>query len=159
MIIQFVGVDPGQVHTGVVSFEIDPSARTFVINPTLVQGLDVATTKRVIAADGQPMTYIEAYRPRSHFGGDREMQQFIHDLGAALRPNSRVIDNTGVKQVVTKKLLEALGVWNFPQRTHHQDLRSAARIGIYGALKNDEFNQVLYELVFDHAYGNPWGRR
>jgi len=64
--------------------------------------------------------------------------------------------NTGVKKVVRRQLMELVGVWSFPTVTHHQDLRSAARIGLLGMLKHAVMNQLLADVVADHLKGMTW---
>jgi hypothetical protein len=64
--------------------------------------------------------------------------------------------NTGVKKVVRRQLMDLLGVWSFSTVTHHQDLRSAARIAIYGMLKHAVMNELLADVVADHLKGRTW---
>jgi hypothetical protein len=40
--------------------------------------------------------------------------------------------------------------------THHDDLRSAARILVLGMLKNPMLNEVLSDYVRDRIKGRPW---
>jgi hypothetical protein len=67
-----------------------------------------------------------------------------------------VLNNTGVKKVVRQPLMELLGVWKFSTTTHHQDLRSAARIALLGMLKHQELNRLLTEVVKDNLEGRGW---
>lgn len=152
--VKFAGIDPGLVHTGLVSFELDPSRRLWRIFAEAIPGPDIEATKKLLAG-WSGKVFIEAYRPRSHFGTDPAMTKAVNDMKAAL-PKAKVLNNTGVKQVVRQPLMELLGVWRFGISTHHQDLRSAARIGLYGALKDDELNAVLAGFVTDHIDGRAW---
>lgn len=52
--------------------------------------------------------------------------------------------------------MNLLGVWKFSTVTHHQDLRSAARIALFGMLKNEETNRLLADVVADHLKGSDW---
>jgi hypothetical protein len=99
--------------------------------------------------------FIEAYRPRSHFNTDARMTEAVNATRAAL-PGSIVLLNTGVKKVVKQPLMELLGVWKFSTPTHHQDLRSAARIALLGALRDDKLNRIIADIVRDHINGNDW---
>ena len=76
--------------------------------------------------------------------------EFRKELGGT------VLQNMGVKKVVKSPLMELLGVWNFNTPTHHQDLRSAARIGLLGMLKDDILNKLLTDIVADHLSGEAW---
>ena len=72
-------------------------------------------------------TTIEAYRPRSHLQSDARMGALVNKLRDSI-PGSRTMDNTGMKTVITPELMKLMGVWLFTTKSHHQDLRSAARI-------------------------------
>lgn len=161
--IRVVGVDPGLVHTGAVRFNFDPEGKRYALDFQVFEG----------GPDGEgpdipqfliwwdmyeaTHTFVEAYKPRSTYKTDADMGRIVNDLVRATNSKKGLL-NTGVKRVVRKPLMELLGAWTFSQRTHHQDLRSAARIGLYGMLKDPELNQVLYDYVTDHLAGNPWGK-
>ena len=63
--------------------------------------------------------------------------------------DSEVLDNTGVVKTIRPNLLKLLNLWDFQQKTHHQDLRSAARIMLLGMLKDPEINETMYHIVND----------
>lgn len=153
--IAVIGVDPGLVHTGLVRLELNPVKRTWSTGFHAVLDLRYDEIVRWCKEGRPDKVFIEAYRPRSHFQSDARMVQAVHELKQRL-PGARVLDNTGVTKVVTPELLQLLGLWKFSMTTHHQDLRSAARIAILGLLKNEQWNQILAELVMDHVDGNPW---
>lgn len=154
--VVIIGIDPGLVHTGVVAIELDDLRRSWHVEPHVVAGLDVDEVKDIVTSyDAKDYVFIEAYRPRSHYGTDARMGKGVADMKAAIK-GSTALDNTGVKQVVGQPLMEMLGVWKFSQTTHHQDLRSAARIGLYGALKVPYLNQILTEFVTDQLDGRAW---
>lgn len=150
-----VGVDPGLVHTGVVAFRFSPGLRRVQVDTFLVSGPDAASVRTIATARLPASVFIEGYRPRSHLSSDKRMQQAVTEMHRAL-PQSRVLDNTGVKKVVRKGLMELLQVWNFHTVSHHQDLRSAARIALYGMLKDEQLNGVLANVVLDHLQGRTW---
>lgn len=153
--LRIVGVDPGLVHTGVVTFVFRPEDRTFTHFEDVVSGLDVGRVEEIVTLDHPAAVFIEAYRPRSHYDNDARMGAAVNDLKRVL-PNATALDNTGVKQVVSRELMELLGVWKFRTSTNHQDLRSAARIAIYGMLKDTEWNALLAQIVIDALDGNHW---
>lgn len=141
------GVDPGLVHTGVVHLIFGPNG-DLKVEHAAMDGSDVVGTigyANLFAPKSH--IFIEAYRPRGNtYGTDAPMRELMAGLGLGIK-KGKVIDNTGVKQVVKEPLMRLLGCWNFGTRTHHQDLRSAARIGIFGALKDPELNTILYNYV------------
>lgn len=53
-----------------------------------------------------------------------------------LIPNAEPFRNGGYKSDVPDSLLKALGLWKFG-KSHHQDIRAAARLGIFYAMRND----------------------
>lgn len=153
-----IGIDPGLVHTGVVSIIFDPSARTINIDHEVIDGPDWAAAHRWIqGAFANPVdavVFIEGYRPRSAFDTDQRMVKAVNDFRRAL--GGQVINNTGVKKVIRHQLLDMLGLWKFSTTSHHQDLRSAAYIALYGIVKDEEMNRLLAGVVLDYLTGDPW---
>ena len=148
----FSGIDPGIVTTGVVTLSIDSDERVFqVYEKALTQeelpSLSLWTPAKRI--------FIEAYEPRSNFGHDTRMAELVKQI--ADKTGGKVISNKGVKKVIRKKLMEYLGLWNFQTQTHHQDLRSAAYIMLYGMVKDEVGNQLLTQIVLDHLAHDDWG--
>ena len=68
----------------------------------------------------------------------------------------KVLLNEGVKKVIRPELMKLLHVWLFSTKTHHQDLRAAARIGLFGMVKDEHLNRVLADIVRDHLDGCDW---
>lgn len=148
-----VGVDPGLVHTGVVYMAFDAGQRIIEVDHEAVAGLNEARVQQFYAAT-QPHIFIEAYRPRSNLNSDKRMVEGVARIRAATK--GKVLNNTGVKTVVKKSLMELLGVWSFSTTTHHQDLRSAARIALLGMMKDETMNRLLADIVRDHIAGRDW---
>lgn len=151
--VHVVGIDPGLVHTGVVSMKFNRPDKRVDVAATAIDGPDPAATRNWLF-DAKPIVYIEGYRPRSNFDSDARMVTAVNDFRKAF--DGTVLANTGVKKVVKSPLMELLHVWNFGIVTHHQDLRSAARIGLLGMLKDDHLNKLLTDIVADHLRGEPW---
>ena len=150
-----VGVDPGMVHTGMVSLLFKADCRELVISDRVIQGPDAKAVRAAIPLCGvKTWKFIEGYRPRSNFFGDNKMVETVARMQHELR--ATVVQNMGAKQIVRRPLMELLGVWSFSTATHHQDLRAAARIAIFGMLKDDELNQVVAGVVRDHVDGHTW---
>lgn len=156
-----VGIDPGLVHTGAVRLVFKHEARSLVIDHEALLGDDA--NKVAAWADGsgihpslysKPHIFIEGYRQRSSFNTDKRMIEAVSEMRVATK--GTVLDNTGVKKVVKRELMDLLGVWKFSTPTHHQDLRSAARIALYGMLKDDDLNAVVTGVLVDHLNGRPW---
>lgn len=155
--IGVIGIDPGLVHTGAVRILLLPEEQKFSTDFLVVDGVSDAELDKLAewcSLFTDPV-FIEAYRPRSHFQNDARMGKAVNDL-KRLIPRAKSLDNTGVKQVVKTDFMKALDVWTFPVVTHHQDLRSAARIGLYGLMKDEASNEVLADFIRDHLEGNSW---
>jgi hypothetical protein len=156
-IAHVVGVDPGLVHTGVVSLLFKSTTQVLEVEHILIPGPDAGTTASWIQyrRTGAPKVYIEQYRPRQSFGTDTRMVQAEQDMRRAM-PYATFLPNMGIKRVVTKDLMKLLQVWDFTTPTHHQDLRSAARIALLGMMKDDETNVLLADVVRADFDGSPW---
>lgn len=150
-----VGVDPGLVHTGVVFMQFFPASREVLVDSKAVLGPDPVEVRQFFGMYQPAHIFIEGYRPRSHYGTDEPMLKAVAAMKAGL-PNSIVLQNTGIKKVVKRPLLEALKCWSFATTTHHQDLRSAAYIAVLGMMKDDQLNELLSDFVRDLADRRPW---
>lgn len=153
-----VGLDPGLVHTGCVRMVFNIRSQMISLDHEVINGLNsAATTAWAEDARGlaHPDIFIEAYRPRHNLSSDQRMVAGVAELRAML-PGAIVLPNLGITRVVPMQLMALLGVWDWPQSTHHQDLRSAARIALLGMMKNPRLNQVLSATVRDHLAGRTW---
>lgn len=65
-----------------------------------------------------------------------------------LIPEAEGVRNGGYQTDVPNELLKALGLWKFG-RSHHQDCRAAARLGLFYAMRNDleDFVNGVGELL------------
>lgn len=156
-----VGVDPGLVHTGVVSYLIYPDLKRIDADYFVAENGEVHTVAEFLEARDHWLSptkiFIEQYRPRSHFSTDAQMTVLVREFATRL-PWSQVIDNTGIKSIVKKPLLGLLKSTKFPT-THHNDLLSAARIAVLGMLKDDKLNELLTTVVKDSLNGRTWDVR
>lgn len=154
--VTLIGIDPGVVHTGIVSISLlpdDPATgitASVAVQSHVVNGLNADDVVSWLTSKHPQWStrriYVEAYRDRGNsFGEGKEMRAFETQIKGRL--GCTVLDNTGVKQVVTKELMDLFGVWQFSVSTHHQDLRSAARIALYGGMKDETINARLTRVV------------
>ena len=148
-IITIIGIDPGLVHTGVVMIKIDTIKNIHRVEHKIVESDNPAETAAWVRrhdASNQAYIYIEKYLDRGTvFNTHSRMRVFEQELKRAL-PTAKLVDNTGAKKIVTRELMELLDVWKFPT-TNHQDLQAAARIALFGALKDTGLNRALYNLT------------
>ena len=158
-----VGIDPGIVNTGIVVYFICPQERRVILKHTAIEGCKVEDIRAFLALCldlffARPWTYVfvEAYRPRSHFDTDARMGAAVNEI-KKMGPEVYALDNSGVKNVVSRAMLELLNSWSFSTKSNHQDVRSAARIAILGMLKNETLNNLLAQVVLSKIEGDsPW---
>lgn len=161
-VYRVVGIDPGLVHTGLVVTEWHTGTELIARSHEVIQGATrqdhVDQVVETLSGLGKlDRVFIESYRNRGNsYGTDPAMRELMQMLRAATtRWPVSVLDNTGVKKVVRAPLMKAVGLTGWPT-THHQDLESAARILLYGMLKDPDLNQVVAEAVIAHVDGRGW---
>lgn len=145
-ILHVIGIDPGLVHTGVVEISLDTESLKLETNHVLINGPDAGAVAEWVYRRPEPAVFIEKYRPRSHYGTDERMVKAEAAFKQAM-PKAVLLDNTGVLKVVSQDLLESIGLWRFATPSHHQDLRSAARVALLGMLRDPEMNRQLARFV------------
>ena len=148
--LQVFGIDPGIVHTGLVELNWDFHNRKLRVNARSVDGITeqsvIELQKRIEQRRWRKSNIIvEEYRPKSHFSTDTKMVEGQAMLKLHL-PSAKIINNSGVKSIVTKELLQLLDLYDWPT-THHNDLRSAARIALLAMLRDERANNRLAEFV------------
>jgi hypothetical protein len=134
------------VHTGVVSLMFFPERRHIAVGHCVVLGPDAQAVKQYCPA--KAIGFIEGYRPRHHMQHDSKMVKAVAEMRAAT--GFKVLDNTGVKKIVLPSVMEVLGVQKFSTPTHHDDLRSAARIALLGMYKDTDLNRLVATVIKAH---------
>ena len=66
-------------------------------------------------------------------------------------PDSILQRNAGYQTDIPNELLKRLGLWKF-EKSHHQDVRAAARLGLFWAMRNDvkEVIDDIGKVVNEH---------
>ncbi|WP_247926842.1 hypothetical protein [Streptococcus intermedius] len=59
-------------------------------------------------------------------------------------PNAILQRNAGYQSDIPNELLKLLGLWKF-KKSHHQDVRAAARLGLFYAMRND-VEEVIQDI-------------
>lgn len=171
--VLLVGIDPGIVDTGVVWIDLDPEKKTINIcarvwknvtyregkvvkvSPTFLQELEQEIQKNRAEFPGL-YVFIEGYRNRGRNPiQDQKMLMLVQTIHGRLK-KSEVVDNTGVKNVVTDHVLKLLSLYHWDQPTRHGDLRSAARIALKGAYGHPVLNLLVATVVRDQLKGGSW---
>ena len=149
--LQVFGIDPGIVHTGLVELNWDFHNQELRITARSVDGVteqSVIELRRCIQRRvwRKSNIIVEEYRPKSHFSSDTKMVEGQAMLKLHL-PSAKIINNSGVKSIVTKELLQLLDLYDWSTTTHHNDLRSAARIALLAMLRDERANNRLAKFV------------
>lgn len=161
--VSVVGVDPGIVHTGIVAATFYPDDHRISVAYSALAGDKapahaglIRHTCFTLPTTAPTGVFVEAYRERgTSYGTNVPMRELLAEIRRQM-PEVTIVDNTGVKKVVKPALLKLLGLWKFEQTTHHQDLEAAARILVFGMLKDPELNELLADVLLDTINGNPW---
>ena len=156
MILTWTGVDPGLVDTGLVTITLNNENRSIHVMATALRNTDAETVADYLTnSQDLGAVFVEKYLDRgTTFSTHSEMREF-ETLLKKLVPSIVLLNNTGVKQVVKDDMLRRLHCYDFPT-TRHRDLQAAARIGIYGALKDPAANSLIYQCLIDDVRGKPW---
>lgn len=159
--MHIVGIDPGLRDTGTVLLSFDTHHRTIVTRAFVVDGQALKADASIIRnwLDSlevqQPRVFIEKYVPRPGMTTSPDMLALENLIRVSL-VNTKLVRNTGVKQMVPREVLTLLGLWSFSIQTNHDDLRAAARIAVYGMMKNPTLNTLLADVISDELDEQPW---
>ena len=141
---------------------IDPSSNFYTSSTTGVVLLDNATKinhwrvaygvdnfKKGFEEVGKTLDYdvvvIERFTSRENDRArDNTPVQTIEAIMSCY-PEAQLIGNNGYKLTVPDALLKVLGLWKFSDKTHHNDLRASARIGLHWAVMN-EVREVIEDI-------------
>ena len=87
---------------------------------------------------------VEEYKARDN---DKSKDNSVLETIAYIQlcyPNLILQNNAGYKSDIPDDLLKILGLWKF-EKSHHQDIRAAARLGLFYALRND-IEEVIQDI-------------
>lgn len=87
---------------------------------------------------------IEKYEARDNdIAKDNSVLETIA-LFQVLFPDAILQRNTGYQSDIPNALLKKLELWKF-DKSHHQDVRAAARLGLFWAMRND-IEEVVHDI-------------
>jgi len=172
-VANLIGLDPGIVDTGAVWVSLDGKEKTLHANSKVWRNvtkkakLGIEVNQQFLdelswyveyaTTVGVPtFVFIEGYRNRGRNPQqDQKMTTLVQAIHKTLS-GSVIVDNTGVKNVVTDATLSLLEMdhWDIP--THHSDIKSAARILLKGAYQHEELNSLVADLVLDRLTEKQW---
>lgn len=170
MQLTLLGIDPGIVDTGAVAIRLDFNERLIDVTAkawtgvTDRLGFSVVTSPQFLkelrdfelqqrANTSALFAGVEGYRPRGkNSRQDEEMTNLVQNIRANLT-FGRVVDNTGIKLVVTEPALKLFHVSRFKKGTNHADLKSAARVALMRGLSMPDVNPLLADYYRDNLLG------
>lgn len=94
---------------------------------------------------------VEEYRARDN---DKSKDNSVLETIASIQlcyPEAVLQFNAGYKSDIPDELLKVLGLWKF-EKTHHQDIRASARLGLFWAMRNniEEVVQDIGKVVSEY---------
>lgn len=99
------------------------------------------STGRALEAD---VVVCEEYKVRDNdYSRDNSVLETISAIQLCC-PEVILQRNAGYKTDITDDLLKSLNLWTF-DKSHHQDVRAAARMGLFYALRND-IEEVITDI-------------
>lgn len=93
---------------------------------------------------GFDVVVVEEYKARDN---DKSKDNSVLETIAYIQlcyPNLILQNNAGYKSDIPDDLLKILGFWKF-EKSHHQDIRAAARLGLFWAMRND-IEEVVHDI-------------
>lgn len=133
---------------------IDPSSNKINTSTTGIVLMDNATVvryesipygasnfKKWWSSLGKTLEYdiaiVEKYEARdSDYSRDNSVKDTIKMIKACI-PNIIEQRNAGYAKDIPEPLMKKLGLWKFDEKSHHQDIRAAARLALFHAMRND----------------------
>ena len=160
-----VGIDPGIVDTAAVKLTFNFEQETWSLrtrvwsNVTERLGLNDVHVQQEFLDDlrafCETAPFIEGFRQRGRDTlQDQRMLALIRELKQGLK-GSTIVDNTGIRKIVTEPMMKLFEVSRFPG-TNHADLKSAARVALAGGIKSEELNPLLARFVTQRLLENKW---
>lgn len=148
---------------------IDPSSNVHKTSTTGIALLDNATVIDVWVVPygidnltdwfqtvGKGLTYdqvvIERYDVKHGDEGRDNSTKLVMEHAMSLYPEADCFRNVGYATDVPDALLKKLGMWLFTDKTHHHDIRSACRLALFWAMRNDI--QEVVNAMGDKLYEN-----
>ncbi|VTS50527.1 phage protein [Streptococcus anginosus] len=87
---------------------------------------------------------VEKYEARDNdYSRDNSVLETIAAIELCY-PNLILQRNAGYQSDIPNELLKALNLWKF-EKSHHNDVRAAARLGLFYAMRND-IEEVIQDI-------------
>ena len=145
--MKILAIDPASNRietstTGIVLLDnsrlIDSWAVSYGVNGFRQWFADVGSTLE------PDVVVVEEYRARDN---DKSKDNSVLETIAYIQlcyPEAVLQFNAGYKSDIPDDLLKILGLWKF-EKTHHQDIRASARLGLFWAMRND-IEEVVQDI-------------
>lgn len=171
--LSLIGIDPGIVDTGATCLRLDFERKTFRVRArawtqvTSKNGWTIDVSHNFLdelagfvqeeREEALVFVGIEGYRERGYNSSqDQKMIHLIQVINETL-PGSVIIDNTGIKKIVTNSTMKLFGMERFEHGGNHADLKSAGRVALRLGISMDPVNTLLSDFMHDNLIGGrPW---
>lgn len=145
--MKILAIDPSSAKT-----ETSTNGIVLLDNAKLVEywvvGYSVKDIRNWYETEGRfikpDVVVIEKYEARDNdLAKDNSVLETIA-LFQVLFPDAILQRNAGYQSDIPNPLLKKLGLWKF-NKSHHQDVRAAARLGLFWAMRND-IEEVVQDI-------------
>ena len=170
--LTLVGIDPGIVDTAAIAITLDFLRKRVNIVTQVWTNVTLRQHRKITINDGYldeirafvdhsafensaTFTGIEGYRDRGYnMEQDQAMNAIIQSTQEIL-PGSLIVDNTGIKKIVTEPMLKMFFCTRF-QGTNHADIKSAARVALRVGIGVEAINHLLSDFIKQNLAGDTW---
>ena len=174
MIVTLIGVDPGIRDTAATAISLEFHRRHFTVQSQLWSNVTLRQDRKIIVdktffpsltdfvlqyktPGNVAFMGVEGYRPR---GVNGEQDQAMMHLVQAISDTcgAPIVDNTGIKKIVTEDTLQLFRCGKFKSGGFHSDRKSAARVALAHGYKIDTVNPLLAHFMMDNLLegGEKW---
>lgn len=153
--MKILAIDPGSARAKESTHGIVFLDNATLLSHWVVPASDVGATRRWFEEVGRfleaDVVVIERFEARDN---DQSKDNSVLEnvaLFQVLFPKAVLQRNAGYQSDIPNNLLKVLGLWKF-DKSHHQDVRAAARLGLFWAMRNDveEVVKAIGKAVMNH---------
>ena len=146
--MKILAIDPGSAKAAKSTHGIVLLDNAKLVDHWVVPSAKIESTRKWFEEVGRflkpDIVVIEKFEARDN---DKSKDNSVLENIALLQilfPGSVLQRNAGYQTDIPNDLLKALGLWTFDQ-SHHNDVRAAARLGLFYAQRND-IEEVIVDI-------------
>lgn len=146
--MKILAIDPGSAKAAKSTHGIVLLDNAKLVDHWVVPSAKIESTRKWFEEVGRflkpDIVVIEKFEARDN---DKSKDNSVLEnivLLQILFPGSVLQRNAGYQTDIPNDLLKALGLWTF-DKSHHNDVRAAARLGLFWAMRND-IEEVIVDI-------------